>query len=302
MLRRRAADEQEVARWHDSAADAAPAESSAVAIAVVALAHRLVCAAAGAAARSAADFVATTPRCASASVRLSATNRPAGVRQLSPTSVGRELWHALDRGWAAAAVARRELDVERRRPVSQHSTPAARQVSRRLARRRRGRRRTSCRESARAFMGPVVRRRRQRSAAGTDHVEIRFQSPVDRSSSRRSKVRSASPGTPRSARGRLRRDRRVDDVEMRANDSYYLGKPAIERIVVTHYPSVRAAWAEMLRGQHRHAVRSRRPTRSIRCERRTTSRSSRSRAAISTSIVFNIQSAALQSTKTSDAR
>ena len=36
---------------------------------------------------------------------------------------------------------------------------------------------------------------------------------------------------------------------MRANDDYYLGKPAIDRIVVANYPSVRAAWAEMLRGQ-----------------------------------------------------
>ena len=32
-----------------------------------------------------------------------------------------------------------------------------------------------------------------------------------------------------------------------ANASYYLGKPAIEHIDVTTYPSVRAAWAELLR-------------------------------------------------------
>ena len=32
-----------------------------------------------------------------------------------------------------------------------------------------------------------------------------------------------------------------------ANSGYYLGKPAIERIDVTTYPTVRAAWAEMLR-------------------------------------------------------
>lgn len=37
--------------------------------------------------------------------------------------------------------------------------------------------------------------------------------------------------------------------DMRANDSYYLGRPSIDRIVVQTYPSVRAAWAEMLRGQ-----------------------------------------------------
>ena len=36
--------------------------------------------------------------------------------------------------------------------------------------------------------------------------------------------------------------------ELRANPNYYLGQPAIDRIVVSNYPSVRAAWAEMLRG------------------------------------------------------
>lgn len=35
--------------------------------------------------------------------------------------------------------------------------------------------------------------------------------------------------------------------EMRANADYYLGRPAIDRIHVEAYPSVRAAWAEMLR-------------------------------------------------------
>jgi peptide/nickel transport system substrate-binding protein len=35
--------------------------------------------------------------------------------------------------------------------------------------------------------------------------------------------------------------------ELRANDHYYLGRPLIDRVVVSTYPSVRAAWAEMLR-------------------------------------------------------
>lgn len=37
--------------------------------------------------------------------------------------------------------------------------------------------------------------------------------------------------------------------EMRANVDYYLGQPAIDRIVVNAYPNVRAAWAEMLRNR-----------------------------------------------------
>ena len=35
--------------------------------------------------------------------------------------------------------------------------------------------------------------------------------------------------------------------ELRANDHYYLGRPIIDRLTVNTYPSVRAAWAEMLR-------------------------------------------------------
>lgn len=35
--------------------------------------------------------------------------------------------------------------------------------------------------------------------------------------------------------------------EMVANDNYYLGHPTIQRIVMNSYPSVRAAWAELLR-------------------------------------------------------
>ena len=37
-------------------------------------------------------------------------------------------------------------------------------------------------------------------------------------------------------------------IELKANEHYYLGAPAIQRIVLRSYPTVRAAWAEMLRG------------------------------------------------------
>ena len=35
--------------------------------------------------------------------------------------------------------------------------------------------------------------------------------------------------------------------ELRANEHYYLGRPLLDRIVISTYPTVRAAWAEMLR-------------------------------------------------------
>lgn len=36
--------------------------------------------------------------------------------------------------------------------------------------------------------------------------------------------------------------------QMRANEHYYLGRPLIDRILIRPYPSVRSAWADMLRG------------------------------------------------------
>ncbi len=38
-------------------------------------------------------------------------------------------------------------------------------------------------------------------------------------------------------------------LDMTANDAYYLGRPMIDRIVLRSYPTARAAWADMLRGQ-----------------------------------------------------
>ena len=57
------------------------------------------------------------------------------------------------------------------------------------------------------------------------------------------------PGSALVGTGPFKVDNPQSPTEMRANDDYYLGKPTIGRIVVTSYPSVRAAWAEMLRGQ-----------------------------------------------------
>jgi peptide/nickel transport system substrate-binding protein len=43
--------------------------------------------------------------------------------------------------------------------------------------------------------------------------------------------------------------RQGNSIELRANESYYSGKPFIDRIVFQPYASVRSAWAELLRGQ-----------------------------------------------------
>ncbi len=40
-----------------------------------------------------------------------------------------------------------------------------------------------------------------------------------------------------------------EELEMVAHEAHYAGKPAIDRLVLRRYPSVRAAWADMLRGK-----------------------------------------------------
>jgi peptide/nickel transport system substrate-binding protein len=57
------------------------------------------------------------------------------------------------------------------------------------------------------------------------------------------------PGSPGVGTGPFAATTVDGQTEMRANDSYYLGRPSIERIVMRSYPTVRAAWADMLRGQ-----------------------------------------------------
>ena len=37
--------------------------------------------------------------------------------------------------------------------------------------------------------------------------------------------------------------------DLRANANYYLGAPVVSRVLISNYPTVRAAWADMLRGQ-----------------------------------------------------
>jgi peptide/nickel transport system substrate-binding protein len=41
----------------------------------------------------------------------------------------------------------------------------------------------------------------------------------------------------------------TDDLEMRANEQYYLGTPLLDRIVLRPYETIRSAWADLLREQ-----------------------------------------------------
>lgn len=57
------------------------------------------------------------------------------------------------------------------------------------------------------------------------------------------------PGSTGIGTGPFSIAREPNTIEMRANEAYYLGAPVIQRIVLRSYPTVRAAWADMLRGQ-----------------------------------------------------
>src|SRR6185369_13963658 len=100
-------------------------------------------------------------------------------------------------------------------------------------------------DSLKGFMGPFFADVEKIRATGTDTVEITFrrpspflletlESPIQR------------PGTPPIGTGPYI-GAPGSMTAFAANSGYYLGKPAIEHIDVTTYPTVRAAWAEMLR-------------------------------------------------------
>src|SRR5262245_24892285 len=100
-------------------------------------------------------------------------------------------------------------------------------------------------DSLKGFMGPFFSDVEKIRATGTNTVEITFrrpspflletiESPIQR------------PGTPPIGTGPYI-GAPGSMTAFAANRGYYLGKPAIERIDVTTYPTVRAAWAEMLR-------------------------------------------------------
>ena len=100
-------------------------------------------------------------------------------------------------------------------------------------------------DSLKNFMGPVFSDVEEIRAVGKDTVEIVFRqaSPFNLETLETPIQRAGTPplgtgpyiATPGSM------------TAFDANTSYYLGKPEIKHIDVTTYPTVRAAWAEMLR-------------------------------------------------------
>jgi len=72
---------------------------------------------------------------------------------------------------------------------------------------------------------------RQRSSFVLEALELQLRSPAPISAGT-GPFEPVGPASP---------------TELQANDRYYLGRPRIDRLTVNTYPTVRAAWAEMLR-------------------------------------------------------
>jgi peptide/nickel transport system substrate-binding protein len=99
-----------------------------------------------------------------------------------------------------------------------------------------------------AFMGATFEDLESVSATNPQQVVIRLRrpSPFLLDTLETSIVR---PGSQLIGTGPFIATNPQSPTELRANADYPLQKPAIDRITVASYPSVRAAWAEMLRGQ-----------------------------------------------------
>jgi peptide/nickel transport system substrate-binding protein len=100
-------------------------------------------------------------------------------------------------------------------------------------------------DALRSFMGPVFADVGGISVSGANSVEIGFRKPSPLvMEGLETPIRKTGPSIIGTGPFRIAAN---SATEMRANASYYLGRPTIDQIKVEGYPSVRAAWADMLR-------------------------------------------------------
>jgi peptide/nickel transport system substrate-binding protein len=100
-------------------------------------------------------------------------------------------------------------------------------------------------------MGPAFDDIREIVATSTDTLEFRLKRPSTflMDSLDVPIQKPTKPGQPLIGTGPFQMKGPLDgqEVEMVANEAYYAGRPPIDRIVLRRYPSIRAAWADMLR-------------------------------------------------------
>ena len=99
-----------------------------------------------------------------------------------------------------------------------------------------------------AFMGAALEDLESVSATSAQQVVIRLRRPSPFLLDTLETVIS-KPGSPLVGTGPFIATDPKSPTEMRANSDYALGKPGIDRVSVQTFPSVRAAWAELLRGR-----------------------------------------------------
>jgi peptide/nickel transport system substrate-binding protein len=97
----------------------------------------------------------------------------------------------------------------------------------------------------RAYMGPVYSEITSVRAIGRDAVAIAFR---ERSPFLSEWLEAPLQKTNGAATGPFKLEANSAN-ELVANNSYYLGPPNIQRVRVESFPSIRTAWAELLRGQ-----------------------------------------------------
>lgn len=98
------------------------------------------------------------------------------------------------------------------------------------------------------FMGPAFEDVDRVTSRGANRIEIGFRkrSPFLLEAL---EAQIRKPQGPRAGTGPFQPVEPNSLNDLRANQDYYQGRPNIDRITVTNYPSVRAAWAELLRGR-----------------------------------------------------
>jgi peptide/nickel transport system substrate-binding protein len=100
-------------------------------------------------------------------------------------------------------------------------------------------------------MGPAFDDIREIVATSTDTLEFHLKRPSTflLDSLDLPIQKPTQPGQPLIGTGPFQLKGPLDgqEVEMVANEVYYAGRPEIDRIILRRYPSIRAAWADMLR-------------------------------------------------------
>jgi peptide/nickel transport system substrate-binding protein len=103
------------------------------------------------------------------------------------------------------------------------------------------------RQSLPAAMGPAFADVDQIFALDDRRVQIQLREP-SRLLIEALETTIRKPGKSGIGTGPYMPDVGVAQPALQANEDYYLGRPTIDRVVLMPYPSVRSAWAELLRG------------------------------------------------------